>query len=62
MEMFEEAFFSFTFGGDMIGIAAANAVLDVLESEPVLEHVDRIGRDLMKASKKPSFAMGWVIM
>ncbi len=48
MEMFEEAFFSFTFGGDMIGIAAANAVLDVLESEPVLEHVERIGRDLME--------------
>lgn len=48
MAMFEEAFFSFTFGGDMIGIAAANAVLDVLESEPVLEHVERIGRDLME--------------
>lgn len=47
MAMFEEAFFSFTFGGDMIGIAAANAVLDVLESEPVLEHVERIGSELM---------------
>jgi glutamate-1-semialdehyde aminotransferase len=48
MEMFEEAFFSFTFGGDMIGIAAANAVLDVLETEPVLEHVERIGCDLIE--------------
>ena len=47
MEMFEESFFSFTFGGDLIGIAAANAVLDVLEKEPVLAHVERIGSGLL---------------
>ena len=52
MEMFEEAFFSFTFGGDMIGIAAANAVLDVLETEPVLEHVERVGRGLMEGFRE----------
>lgn len=47
METFAEAFFSFTFGGDLIGIAAANAVLDVLENEPVLDHVDRVGGALI---------------
>jgi glutamate-1-semialdehyde aminotransferase len=47
MEVFEETFFSFTFGGDLIGIAAANAVLDVLEREPVLAHVERIGTGLL---------------
>ena len=47
MELFEETFFSFTFGGDMLGIAAANAVLDVLETEPVLEDVAAIGEPLL---------------
>lgn len=47
MEVLEEAFFSFTFGGDMLGIAAAGAVLDVLESEPVLETATAVGAALM---------------
>jgi glutamate-1-semialdehyde aminotransferase len=47
MEVFEETFFSFTFGGDLIGIAAADAVLDVLEREPVLAHVERVGAALL---------------
>ncbi len=47
MDVFDEVFFSFTFGGDMLGIAAAGAVLDVLEREAVLLHVDRIGTALM---------------
>lgn len=47
MEMFEEVFFSFTFGGDMLGISAADAVLDVLEAEPVLEEVAAIGKTLL---------------
>jgi glutamate-1-semialdehyde aminotransferase len=47
MEVFDEAFFSFTFGGDLLGIAAADAVLTVLETEPVLDHVDSIGGALM---------------
>ncbi len=47
MNIFDEAFFSFTFGGDLLGIAAADAVLTVLETEPVLDHVGRIGRALI---------------
>jgi glutamate-1-semialdehyde aminotransferase len=48
MSVFEDIFFSFTFGGDGLGIAAALAVLDVLEKEPVLEHVDNIGSRLIQ--------------
>lgn len=48
MDVLAEAFFSFTFGGDLIGIAAAMAVLDVLEREPVLDHINRVGGALMK--------------
>ena len=47
MEVFDEIFFSFTFGGDMLGMAAAGAVLDVLEAQPVLEDVEALGRTLM---------------
>ncbi len=47
MDALSEVFFSFTFGGDLLGIAAAMAVLDVLESEPVLDHVAGIGGELM---------------
>lgn len=52
MESLSEAFFSFTFGGDLLGIAAANAVLDTLEREPVLEHVERVGGALMDGVRK----------
>jgi len=47
MEHFDEVFFSFTFGGDMLGISAAGAVLDILEQEPVLENVAAIGGALL---------------
>jgi glutamate-1-semialdehyde aminotransferase len=52
METFEEVFFSFTFGGDMLGISAANAVLDVLAKEPVLEDVEKIGTLLLEGTKE----------
>ncbi len=52
MEIFADVFFSFTFGGDLLGISAANAVLDVLESEPVLEHVSAVGKELMDGIRR----------
>ncbi|MGQ0671762.1 MAG: aminotransferase class III-fold pyridoxal phosphate-dependent enzyme [Hyphomicrobium sp.] len=51
MDVLSEAFFSFTFGGDLMGIAAATAVLDVLEREPVLEYADRLGIGLMSGMR-----------
>lgn len=47
MDVFDEVFFSFTFGGDLLGITAADAVLTVLESTPVLDHVAGIGTALI---------------
>lgn len=47
MDTLDEVFFSFTFGGDMLGIAAAHAVLDVFKKQPVLAHVAAIGQQLM---------------
>ena len=48
MDCLDEVFFSFTFGGDMLGIVAANEVLTTLENEPVLEHVHMLGENLIK--------------
>ena len=47
MEVLDDVFFSFTFGGDLLGIAAANAVLTTLENEPVVETVEKLGKYLM---------------
>jgi glutamate-1-semialdehyde aminotransferase len=48
MDCLDEVFFSFTFGGDMLGIVAANEVLTTLENEPVLDHVHMLGENLIK--------------
>lgn len=52
MECFDQAFFSFTFGGDMLGITAATAVLDILEKNPVLEHVSERGENLIRGVRR----------
>lgn len=44
MQQMEEVFFSFTFGGELLSLAAANATLQKLEREPVLATVDQTGR------------------
>ena len=46
MEAFEEIFFSMTYSGETMSLAAALATLDVLESEPVLEHIWARGQQL----------------
>lgn len=43
MDLFEEVFFSGTHGGETLSLAAAAATLDVLASEPVHEHLWRLG-------------------
>ncbi len=47
MQQMEEVFFSFTFGGELLSLAAANATLQKLEREPVLATVDRTGRTVI---------------
>ena len=46
MELFDEIFFSFTFGGDAISLAASQATLAKMQSEPVFEHLWRQGHKL----------------
>ena len=46
MEAFEEIFFSMTYSGETMSLAAALATLDVIEAEPVIEHIWARGREL----------------
>jgi glutamate-1-semialdehyde aminotransferase/spore coat polysaccharide biosynthesis protein SpsF (cytidylyltransferase family) len=47
MKLMEEVFFSFTFGGELLSLAAANATLDKLEKEPVISSINKVGSALM---------------
>jgi glutamate-1-semialdehyde aminotransferase len=46
MGAFDEIFFSMTYSGETLSLAAAKATLEVLRTEPVLEHIWAIGRSL----------------
>jgi glutamate-1-semialdehyde 2,1-aminomutase/spore coat polysaccharide biosynthesis protein SpsF len=48
MKIFEEIFFSFTFGGEVASMAAAMKVLDVLETTEALARLDANGRVLQE--------------
>jgi glutamate-1-semialdehyde 2,1-aminomutase len=47
MNLFEKVHFSFTFGGERIGLAAANAVLDKLKRLPINRSINLIGTMLI---------------
>jgi glutamate-1-semialdehyde 2,1-aminomutase/spore coat polysaccharide biosynthesis protein SpsF len=46
MHLLEEVFFSGTFGGEALSLAAAIAVVDKMRREPVIEHLYDFGRRL----------------
>lgn len=48
MDALRDVFFSGTHGGETLSLAAARATLDVLASEPVHEHLWRLGRKLQE--------------
>ena len=48
MKVFEDIFFSFTFGGEVASMAAAMTVLDVLENTDALTRMDANGRLLQE--------------
>lgn len=48
MRLMEEVFFSFTFGGETLSLAAAKATMDKLRREPVLETIAERGRALIE--------------
>lgn len=43
MMLMEEVFFSFTFGGEMLSLAAAKATLEKLQREPVVDRICDLG-------------------
>ncbi|MCD5326846.1 aminotransferase class III-fold pyridoxal phosphate-dependent enzyme [Chromobacterium piscinae] len=47
MQLMEEIFFSFTFGGETLSLAASLATMEKLESEPVLETIARQGGKIL---------------
>ena len=46
MRVMEDIFFSGTFGGETLSLAAAKAVLTKLQREPVITHLNRLGEQL----------------
>lgn len=48
MRLMEEVFFSFTFGGETLSLAAALATMKKLEREPVIETIYRQGRTIIE--------------
>jgi glutamate-1-semialdehyde aminotransferase len=52
MMAFEKVFFSTTYGGETMSLAAARATLDVLDREPVIEHIWRQGERLRTGIQK----------
>lgn len=51
MQLMEEIFFSFTFGGETLSLAAAYAALNKLQKEPVIEKLFQTGELLMTQLK-----------
>lgn len=49
MQMMEEVFFSFTFGGELLSLAAAKATLEKLKREPVVTRIGALGEGLKSA-------------
>ncbi len=48
MKLMEEIFFSGTFGGETLSLAAASAVLAKMENEPVVETLTNLGNQLVE--------------
>ncbi len=46
MKLFDEVFFSFTFGGETLSLAAARATIETMRREPVIAHLWEQGRQL----------------
>jgi glutamate-1-semialdehyde 2,1-aminomutase len=52
MQLMEEIFFSFTFGGETLSLVAANATMTKLQQEPVLETMKNQGLKVMQGVEK----------
>lgn len=52
MKLMEEIFFSFTFGGEALSLAAAKATLIKLKNEPVVETIAARGRSIIDGTQR----------
>ncbi len=52
MHLMEEIFFSFTFGGELLSLAAASATMKLLRREPVLAHLASQGKTILAETRK----------
>jgi glutamate-1-semialdehyde aminotransferase len=52
MRAFEEIFFSMTYSGETVSLAAARATLEVLRTEPVIEHIWDRGAELREGLRR----------
>jgi 4-aminobutyrate aminotransferase-like enzyme len=52
MDWFNQIFFSFTYGGETLSLAACLAVMTVMEREEVIGHYWRIGRRLKQETNR----------
>ena len=51
MRLMEEVFFSFTFGGETLSLAAALATMTKLQVEPVVAHMRKQGEKILKGTQ-----------
>jgi glutamate-1-semialdehyde 2,1-aminomutase len=48
MKVMEDIFFSFTFGGELLSLAASLTVLTKMQREPIIERMTKIGEDIIE--------------
>ena len=48
MKYLEKTFFSFTYGGDCVGLAAAKATINKIDRKNVIDHLYKVGSRLKK--------------
>jgi len=58
MDLLEEVFFSFTFGGETLSLAAGMATMGKLQREPVVATLARVGSEVMKGLRERIAAHG----
>jgi glutamate-1-semialdehyde aminotransferase len=61
MQAFEEVFFSMTYSGETVSLAAAKATLEVLRTEPVIEHIWARGRELRAGIERLSADVSFTV-
>ncbi|MCC6278779.1 MAG: aminotransferase class III-fold pyridoxal phosphate-dependent enzyme [Oligoflexia bacterium] len=51
MKLMEEIFFSFTFGGETLSLAAASCTLNKLKTKPILTDIAKTGAEILKTTE-----------